>query len=446
VSDVAGNALGADYSWSFTTGNLPLEFVTDLLAGVPRGLAHEDSIQATGGVGSYVFSLVGGALPDGMTLSPEGQLEGTATVLGVSDAIIQVTSGPESTTDTFAIAVREFAPVATAFYTTCALTSAWKAYCWGDNVSGGLGDGSAYPSERFTPGPVSGDHTFMQLESGDEHTCGLTPAGKIYCWGFGYVIPEPMGGDMRFLQVVTGKSHTCALSEALETYCWGDNTQGQLGRAGSGSNTPSLVDGGHTFKALAAGRQHTCGIEMSGTMRCWGHNELGQLGDSTIVARSTPLPVRGSEIYSVADGGWDITCGIAASGTWCWGANQHGQLGNGETTYDPTPVPQAVGGGHVFRFVRTSTNRSCAIEDDGEAFCWGINGLDYLGVGDEPEDVVSPTEVLGDRTYIGIDVGSSFGCAMDVGWTLYCWGQNDGGQLGDGTTTSRSQPMAVIFP
>jgi alpha-tubulin suppressor-like RCC1 family protein len=366
-------------------------------------------------------------------------------LFGAATLTLQVTSAGLAGSADLSLAVRAAFPVATGFWYSCALTTSNEAYCWGDNPSGGLGDGTINP--RLTPGIVSGGQTFIQISAGDEHTCALVEDGRVFCWGFGALVPTVVGGGHSFIQMTAGKAHTCALTTDLEAFCWGDNTLGQLGTGSGNAATPVAVAGEHRFTALAAGRQHTCGIDEAQNAWCWGANGKGQLGDGGTTDRSQPIQVTGSHAFVRIDGGWDTTCAVDADGDgWCWGSNTDGELGNGVQSDDATSDPTQVVGGHSFTHMSTNTLRSCGITSDDRALCWGNNGGGYLGVGHANHPVLQPTEVTGLHAFVAIDLGRAHLCAVEASAALYCWGQNGAGQLGDGTQANRTEPIAVTVP
>jgi alpha-tubulin suppressor-like RCC1 family protein len=257
-----------------------------------------------------------------------------------------------------------------------------------------------------------------------------------------------MAPAQRFLQVAAGGAHTCGLTEARAAYCWGDNAELQLGRTGAGNNTPSLVDGGNSFVRLAAGYTHTCGIDVSGTVLCWGSDGKGQLGDGTAgTNRATPTAITLSQPFIDVETGWDETCGATLSGGWCWGSNFLGQLGTGGTDNDPHPDPIAVNASSGFVRLIPYSNRTCALNGDAQAHCWGINySGNSLGVGSQDNPVLAPTPVLGDRSFIGFDLHYSHICAVEPDWDVYCWGANGSGELGDGTKMGLDVPTLVSLP
>ncbi len=252
---------------------------------------------------------------------------------------------------------------------TCGLTSSGTAYCWGSNVYGELGAGTRDTLAHPGPEPVVGGLTFQAISAGGGTTCGLTAAGAAYCWGVGSVAgdtapsttPAPVAGGMIFRQVAAGTGYGCGLDISGAALCWGFNGRGSLGdgdsvadRAPHGAAT---VVGGLTFKLLTAGSRHACGITAAGAAYCWGDDSSGQLGTSSLTGYcygvpgypgiptrcgTVPMPVAGGLSFSSIGAGVVHSCGVASSGvTYCWGRNEFGQLGDGSKTSRAAPVPVA---------------------------------------------------------------------------------------------------------
>lgn len=209
----------------------------------------------------------------------------------------------------------------------CGLTAAGHAYCWGNNASGQLGDGTMAPY-RASPTPVAGDLAFREIGTGLAHACALAESGRVHCWGafhWGQGIgiigrsPVPVGGDEMFTRIAVGSIHACALNAAGAAYCWGGN-QGRLGDGSlHNSFTPVAVAGGYAFVAIAASGMHTCGITPTGEVHCWG---LGGGGLSESGTAPVPVPVdlpAGIDLVELT-AGWMLTCGLTAEGAaYCWG-------------------------------------------------------------------------------------------------------------------------------
>jgi alpha-tubulin suppressor-like RCC1 family protein len=237
---------------------------------------------------------------------------------------------------------------------TCAITPADVAFCWGENGSGQLGDGTLEGAGRAVPVRVKGGLAWEQLSGGANFTCGVTTGQRLYCWGSNEwgqlgdgstiprLTPRAVSGGRSYRQVdAGGAGHVCAVSTEDLAYCWGLNLMGALGD-GTTSNrlTPGAVAGLRRFDHLNAGHYHTCGVTRSGKTFCWGRNDLGELGDGTNSQRLKPVAVAGSLTMRQVSAGLYHTCGVTSGDrAYCWGNGQ--LLGDGNTTPDFVPVPVA---------------------------------------------------------------------------------------------------------
>jgi alpha-tubulin suppressor-like RCC1 family protein len=203
---------------------------------------------------------------------------------------------------------------------------------------------------------------------------------------------------------------------------------------------------GTAVAEVALGAYHSCARKQDGTLWCWGNNAYGQLGDGTTASKSTPVEVTafGTTVVDVALGDFH-SCARKQDGTlWCWGYNVYGQLGNGATVNKSSPVELTALGTTVVD-VALGRDHTCARKQDGTLRCWGNNYSGQLGDG-TTADKSSPVEVtaLG-TTVIDVALGGYHSCALKPGATLWCWGSNNSGQLGDGTTVGKSSPVQVAL-
>ena len=191
----------------------------------------------------------------------------------------------------------------------------------------------------------------------------------------------------RYVQISAGGSHTCALTARGIAYCWGDNNYGQLGDGttiDSNANGPQAVIGGLKFASIAVGDEHTCGLTTRGAAYCWGDNGYGKLGDGTGLdseANGPQAVIGGYRFVSLTAGEHHI-CALTARGTaYCWGRNTDGQLGDGTTIHSGANGPQMVVGGHRFASITGGEDHTCALTTRGAAYCWGYNDSGRLGDG-----------------------------------------------------------------
>jgi alpha-tubulin suppressor-like RCC1 family protein len=200
-----------------------------------------------------------------------------------------------------------------------------------------------------------------------------------------------------------------------------------------------------SWATVAAGGTQTCGILTDGTLWCWGDNYDGQLGDGTQLNRETPVPVVGDATWTQVDTGGQHTCAIRTDGTlWCWGDNTVGQVGDGTngTSY-LHHQPTQIGTDADWSSVATGYYHTCGIRTDGSLWCWGENSQGQLGFGRQDQDGRVPTRVGTERAWATVTAGMRHTCATRTDGSLWCWGDNSQGQVGDGTKTSRDRPTAL---
>jgi alpha-tubulin suppressor-like RCC1 family protein len=272
---------------------------------------------------------------------------------------------------------------------SCALDGAGAAFCWGQNFSGQLGDGTTSLTANPTARAVSGGFAFRRVAAGFMHTCALTAAGAAYCWGrnsggelgdstrAAAAVPQPVHGGLTFTAIGAGYGRTCALTTGHQAACWGADSLNSM----PNGTMPILLGGGLLFDSLAVGQSHACGLTSAGAAYCWGANAVGQLGTGAVGAPSlVPVAVAGAPAFkSLAAGAWH-TCGLTTAGVaYCWGNGTSGQLGAGTTTSAAAPV--AVAGGLTFARLAAGTQHTCGTATSGGVYCWGSRGGGRLGDG-----------------------------------------------------------------
>jgi alpha-tubulin suppressor-like RCC1 family protein len=346
----------------------------------------------------------------------------------------------------------------------CGLNADGTVHCWGRNDVGQLGDGTTM--DRLVPTPVTMPEgiRFASLHAGASFTCGLAGTGTGYCWGNNSIgqlgdgttadrhTPRPVAipGEVPLVALGLGGAHGCGLAEDGRAWCWGLNEDGQLGNGSTRSSTPYPVSvpEGVRFVSISGGTWHTCALSSTGDVYCWGRNEQGQLGDGTYIDRTVPGPVAmpaGVRFVEMTARGRGA-CGLAEEGTiYCWGGNFSGQLGDGTRTDRNAPAPVLAPAGVLFVSAETGAAHSCARDATGNAYCWGLNNFGQLGDGTtamrlEATLVQAPLGV----TFTSLSPGEQFTCGITSEGEAYCWGDNISGQLGDGTQIGRQTPTQVV--
>ncbi|MFO0631107.1 MAG: hypothetical protein U0325_36525 [Polyangiales bacterium] len=248
------------------------------------------------------------------------------------------------------------------------------------------------------------------------------------------------------LALATGRAHTCVILQRGTVRCWGSDANGRLGGGTRQSDVPGLRE----VTQIAAGAAHTCALLQDRTVRCWGGNASGQAGRPASDSVATPTEVGLSDVTAITAGAAH-TCAVQAGGqVWCWGSNADGQLGIGSAPSSDVPVmvPLSATGAPLFPevIVYAGERHTCARLSDGTARCWGYNNNGQLGDGTTTSRM-TPVTVPGlgatENPVTSLAAGAEHTCAGMRDGTVRCWGANDKGQLGNNSTTRSTMPVAV---
>lgn len=253
---------------------------------------------------------------------------------------------------------------------------------------------------------------------------------------------DPMGCNDG-ITLASGGSHSCAVRDDGVPLCWGDNAVGQMGDGTTTDRATPVAVALSGAAQVALGGAFSCARLHTGSVRCWGGNSSGALGDGTTTSRATPAAVTGlSTGVTALAAGNGHACAVAGGGLRCWGWNMQGQLGDGTTANRSSAgIPSGLASGVVS--VATGASHTCAVLSSGAVRCFGDNQFGQLGDG-SMTDRLNPVSVSGlPGGVTAITAGASHTCVIINTGEVLCWGRNGGGQLGDGTVTHRSAPTRV---
>jgi alpha-tubulin suppressor-like RCC1 family protein len=300
----------------------------------------------------------------------------------------------------------------------------------------------------------------VKVSAGTQHTCVLTTKGGVKCWGrnlngmlgngttTGSAVPvDVVGLTSGVIAVSAGESHSCAVTSGGAVKCWGGNVAGQLGNGTTTSSSVPVNVFGLTAGAVevSAGGQHSCARSSGGAVRCWGSGGSGQLGNGQFNASTIPVSVfgLGSGVSGISAGGQHSCAVTSAGAALCWGYNDDGELGNGTNTKSSAPVGVS-GLGTGVTEVSAGLAHSCARTAAGALRCWGYNEFGELGNGTTTKSNL-PIGVTGLGYGVpAVSAGGWHSCAVTGTGAARCWGDNTYGQVGNGTTASTSVPVGVL--
>ena len=344
-------------------------------------------------------------------------------------------------------------------YFTCGIRMDGRRNCWGSNgIEGRLGDGATI--SRSVPTPIEPRSPWKYVTHGHSHICGIKTDDTLWCWGaneYGqlgnnttspsYVPVQVTGGGSWRSVSATGQYFTCGVKTDNTGWCWGRSGNGYLGNGtGVDSPVPYEIDSAMAWKIIETGNVHACGIQTNDRLYCWGSRSNGRIGNGGLTTGGTLVPiVIGTDTWQSISAGGSHTCGIKMDGTaWCWGAQQYGRLGNGSTSAGDQTTPLAISGGGTWKTLQVALGgHSCAIKSDDTLWCWGYNVEGQVGNGSVSATGVATPVQIGTDSWKSTALGNAHSCGIKTNDTLWCWGANGLGRLGNGTTAQQTSPIAV---
>ena len=326
-------------------------------------------------------------------------------------------------------------------------------WTWGNGNEGRLGLGSA--SDRLSPDQVQPLRYPVAVTAGTRTTHAVLADGTLWSWGDNYdgglgtgasvydaaLVPVRVTSLTNVVDVVAGGSFALARCRDGSLWGWGYDTDGRTGTATGSYDrmTPAPVVGLSHVVGMSAGESHGMAVLLDGTVWTWGSNGYGQLGDGTTTQRSKPGQVNGLPTCVAVAAGVNRSFALAADGTiWAWGDNSAGQLGLGSTAVTPVLLPQQITGvDHVVAL--SAWYHTLAVRDDGTLWVWGNNEYGALGDG-TTSTRTAPVQNAALTGVVAVDTGDRRSIALKSDGTVWAWGQS---YVGDGTSTNRLTPVQV---
>jgi alpha-tubulin suppressor-like RCC1 family protein len=333
---------------------------------------------------------------------------------------------------------------------------------WGYNAYGAVGDGSTI--DRSSPVQIGALTTWSQIATGGQYSMATKIDGTLWTWGynqFGQLgngepvgtypsgrvsSPVQVGALTTWLSIAAGYSHSLAIKTDGTLWSWGGNYGTGMGQLGLGDtafrSSPVQIGALTTWSKIAGGSLHTIAVKTDGTMWAWGSGGSGRLGLGNTTDYSSPKQIGALTTWSKIAAASSTSAAIKTDGTlWSWGYNYYGNVGDGTTIYRSSPVQ--IGALTTWSSIDGGDGYTLAIKTDGTLWSWGYNTT-YGNLGDGTTiSKSSPVQVGALTNWSMVSAGNLTSAAIKTDGTLWTWGANGSGSLGLGNTTHRSSPVQV---
>jgi alpha-tubulin suppressor-like RCC1 family protein len=332
-------------------------------------------------------------------------------------------------------------------------------YAWGFNGNGEVGDDTII--QRSSPVSVVGGFTdWISVSAGGAHSLSVRANGTLWAWGFNGEgrlgdntttsrrSPVSVVGGFTDWISASGSNHSLGLRANGTLWAWGNNLNGRLGddTVTQRSSPVSVVGGFTDWIQASAGNGHSLGVRANGTVWAWGQNNNSRLGDDSTTSRSSPVSVVGGFTdWISASAGGDHSLGVRANGTlWAWGSNLNGRLGDNTVSFSRSSPVSVVGGFTDWISASAGREHSLGVRANGTLWAWGLNSFGQLG-DNSTATRSSPVSVVGGFIdWVQASAGDYHSLGVRANGTVWAWGNNGNGRLGDDTVTQRSSPVSIV--
>ncbi|MBK7958597.1 MAG: hypothetical protein IPK03_11100 [Bacteroidetes bacterium] len=420
------NAYGQLGDGSTTQKNNPIQVGSDTTwVSVSAGINHTLALKANGSLWAWGYNLFG-RLGDGTTTQRNSPVP---------------------------IGSAKWMTISAAGYHSTGIQANGTLWTWGYNNNGQLGDGTT--TNRLSPVQIGSLNNWASISGGEYHTIGTKVDGTLWAWGNNgsgrlgdgtttqRTSPVQIGSSTNRAIVCAGYVHTTGIKTDGTFWAWGENSKGHLGDGTLvDKSSPTQIGSATNWVYTAIGTNFSLGLRADGGLWTWGHNLFGQLGDGTTADKTSPLQINSLSEWINLSAGNEYSLGLYSDGKlWSWGRNSDGQLGDG-TNFDRWS-PVQIGTANNWISVSAGGVHAAAIQANGTLWSWGLNLYGQLGIGSALTSKTSPVQIGSGNNWVSIACGEYHTLGIKSDGTLWAWGRNQVGQLGDSTTGNKISPVKI---